>query len=367
MVPRRVAAAIILIALSSASCLEPPVSESLDVRIRAGGASEVSIGVVLRDPSDYDGAPQVRQRIESEARDLETGNDPWSARLRSVEPERQRDVVDRADGRLRRIVRHAALRAPANLREFLRDTGVDVVYAEGEDWAELTITPGPAGRATSAQRQRIRAELSVWSASLATYVEATKELYDYLDRNPDRARVCLGTILSETPEGEALTEDESALVERANDAIGAIGNVLDPVPGEPYTLDEISRLVHDPFPAPIRVTVSGEMLEREGFPGELDSELRIPAYSLWSAFTRLEGRWIAPDPALAMWRHDIAKIGKPFDLDAFLTVPRRAAPVPDENEVRGAIESRLKPEPVYRVRWTPAENDDAVSALEREP
>lgn len=365
MVSRR--AAVALIALLSAGCLEPPVSESLDLRMRPGGASVVSIGVVLRDPSDYDNAPKVKQRIESEARDLETGSDSWSTRLRSVEPERQRDVADLAQGRLRRIVRHAALRSPADLREFLRDTGVNVVYADGEHWAELTITPGHADRATAAQRQRIRAELSVWSTGLATYVAATKALYDYLDKHPDRARICLGAIVSEKPEGESLTEEESALVEPVNDAIGAIGDVLDPVAGEPYTLDEISRLVYDPFPAPMTVTVPGEITEREGFPGELPSKLRIPAYSLWSAFTRLEGRWISPDPALAIWRHDVARTGKPFDLDAFLAIPRRAVVAPTDGEVRRAIENHLKPEPVYRVRWTPSAKDDADSDLEWEP
>jgi hypothetical protein len=161
-------------------------------------------------------------------------------------------------------------------------------------------------------------------------------------------------------EGEKLTDPESALTTRVNDAISAVVAVLDPAPGEPYTIDEISRLVYDPFPAPMRVSVSGEIVEREGFPGELGSELRIPVFSIWSAFERLGGRWFSPDPALAIWRNDIAKTGKEVDLDAFLAIPRRTAPAPMETEVRGAIENELRPAPVYRVRWTPAEKDDNV-------
>ena len=357
MIDRRFA--VIPIALLVAGCLEPPVSESLDVRVLHDGASVVSIGVVLRDPSEYDKAPKVQERLESAARELETGSDPWSARLRGLDPERQRDVVDRERGRLRRVVRHALFHDPDDLREFLRDTGVGVVYADGEGWAELTLTPGTSGRATAVQRQRLDVELEAFGANLAHYAAATKQLYDYLETNPNRARACLGKIFWEkVEEAEKFTDEESALTTRLNDAIGAIGVVLDPAPGEPYTIDEISRLVHDPFPAPMRVTVPGEIVEREGFPGELKSALEIPVFSIWSAFERLEGRWISPDPALAMWRDDIAKTGKPFDLDAFLAIPRRAAIVPTEDEVRGAIANQLRPAPVYRVRWTPAEKDD---------
>lgn len=337
MIARRVA--VILIALPLAGCLEPPVSESLDVRMMRRGASVVSVGVVLRDPSDYDKAPQVQQRLESAVRELEEGNDPWSARLR-------------------RVVRHAQLQAPEDLREFLRDTGIGVVYSEGEGWAELSLSPGRASRATAAQRQHLDSQLEAFSANLVDYSAAMRKLYDHLDGNPHRARVCLGEILSLKIEGEKLTDEESALVERVDNAISALGAVLDPAPGEPYTIDEISRFVYDPFPAPMRVTVPGEIAEREGFLGELGSALKIPVFSIWSAFERLEGRWFSPDPALAMWRDDIAKTGKPFDLDAFLAIPRRAALAPTTNEVRGAIENQLRHEPVYRVRWTPAEMDD---------
>jgi hypothetical protein len=356
MIARRVA--VILIALPLAGCLEPPVSESLDVRMMRGGASVVSVGVVLRDPSDYDHVPRVRQRVESAARELEEGNDPWSARLRRVDAARQRDVVDRERGRLRRVVRHALLPTPQDLCEFLRDTGIAVVYADGDRWAELSLSPGRASRATAAQRQRLDAELDAFSASLAEYAAAIRKLYEHIGANPDRAHVCLGEILSVKTEGESLTDEESALVEKINDASSALVSVLEPAPGEPYTIDEVSRLVYDPFPAPMRVSVSGEIVEREGFPGELGSVLNIPMFSIWSAFERLEGRWFSPDPALAMWRDDIAKTGKPFDLDAFLAIPRRADVAPTASEVRGAIENQLRPEPVYRVRWTPVAKDD---------
>ena len=358
MAGRRIA--VVLLTLPLAGCLEPPVSESLEVRVLRGGASLVTVGISLRDPTDYDKSPRVQQRLESEARELASGSDAWSDRFRRVEPSRQRDVVDHDRGRLNRVERHALLDGPEDLREFFRDTGVGVAYADGEGWGELTLMPGRPARATSAQRQRLETELATFSAGVADYAAATKRLYDHLSINPDRARACLGAIVADKAEGETLTDDESALVNGVNDAIGVITAVLAPVSGEPFTLDEISRLAYDPFPAPTRVSVPGTIVEREGFPGELASELKIPVCSVWSAFERLEGRWFSPDPALALWRHDAAKSGDPFSLDAFLAIPRRAAPAPLESEVRGAIDDQLKPAPVYRVRWRP----DALDAAE---
>jgi hypothetical protein len=357
MIDRRFA--VLPIALLLAGCLEPPVSESLDVKLLRGGASVVSIGVALRNASDYDKSPRVQQRLESDARELEEGSDPWSARLRAVEPERQRDVVDRQEGHLRRVVRTALFPEPADLRAFLLDTGIGVVYGEGEGWAELTLTPGRSARATAAQRQHLNVELSEFCRNVATYASATKALYAHLDAHPDRAPACMGELFSVKAKDVKLTDEESALVTRVNDAISAVCVVLEPAPGEPYTIDEISQLVYDPFPARMRVTVPGEIVEREGFPGELESELRIPVYSIWSAFERLEGRWFSPDPALATWRHDISKSEAPFDIDAFLAIPRRASVAPTDDEVRAAIENQLKPAPVYRVRFTPAEKDEA--------
>jgi hypothetical protein len=358
MIARR--AAFVLVALPLVGCLEPPISESLEIRMRRGGASIVSIGVALRDPSEYDKAPRIQQRLESEARDLAQGNDPWSARLRRVEPERQKDVIDRKQGGLRRVVRIALLGTSDDLREFFRDTGIGVAYVDGSDWGELTLTPGRPSRATAAQRQRLDVEVEAFSANVAWYASAMKKLYDYLDGQPDRARICLGDVLSVKTEGETLTDEESALVEDVNEAISALGNVLAPAPNEPYTLDEISRFVYDPFPAPIRVVVPGEIVEREGFAGQPGSALQIPVFSIWSAFERLEGRWFSPDPALALWRDDAANTGNPLDLDAFLAIPRRASVAPTTGEVRGAVENQLRPRPVYRVRWTPDARADAA-------
>jgi hypothetical protein len=354
----------LIVALTA--CLEPPVSESLDLWILPGGASVVTIGIVVRDPSDFEGNPKVRQRLEAEMRALAEGTDPWSLRLRAASPVRERDVADREEGRLCRVTRHASFDAPDDLRAFLRDTGVGVDYGEGKGWAELTILPGRSGRPTTAQRERVKEALEKWSGTLASYFAATADLYAYLDGHPDRARACLAVLLTALPEGETLSDDEARLTKAVDDAMSECWEVLVVPPDEAYTIDELSQMVYDPFPAPIRVSVPGKIDEREGFPGELDAPLVVPTTSLWSSFERIEGRWAAPDIAQAVWRHDRAAPKTEFDFDAFVALPRRASR-PDVGEVRAAIEAALRPASVYRVRWIPAEAPEAPLPFDREP
>jgi len=339
----------VLIAVLLSGCLEPPIIERLDIRMLAGGGSVVSVRVSLSKLSDFDDRPKVQQRLESETRALEEGTDAWSKRLAAAAPTRERDLRDLADGRLFRLTRHGQLGGPDDLRAFLRDTGVEVAYAKGDGWEELTLLPGRPGRPTLAQRERVKSELDSWSAKLAAYFSALTSLYAYLDHHPDRARVCLASIVAKVPPGESLSDEESALSKAVEDAMGDCGSVLVAPPDEPYTIDELSRMVYDPFPAAIRVAVPGPVLEREGFPGE--GALEIPEASLWSAFVRLEGHFASPDPLVLAWRHDTGE-GSEIDLDA-LGAQRRHASRPTADEVRTAIESQLRTAPVYRVRWAP--------------
>jgi hypothetical protein len=347
---RRRLAPLVLLVLPTAACLEPPVSESLDVQMLDAGASRVSLTVSLRDPADYVQMPMVRQRLEEEARSYDAGTDAWSDRLRAASPSRERVSVDREKRTLRRVERQADLDTPEDLAALLRDTGVDVAYAHGDGWAELALVPGSSRRATSAQRRLVRAELDRFSEAVAAHIQATDELYAYLERNPGRARACLGAIVSDAPEDEPLSEEEKALIGAVDERIGDLGDVLQIAPDEALTLDELSGLVHDPFPAEVHVGVPGKIVEREGFPG--DDDLTIPRLTVWSAYTRLSARWMAPDLALELWRHDREKGGRPIDVGALASLRRRVGVKPSAPEVRRAIERELTPASVYRVRWS---------------
>ena len=339
----------VLIAVLLSGCLEPPIIERLDIRMLTGGGSIVSVIVSVSKPSDFEDRPKVQQRLESATRALEEGTDPWSHRLAAAAPTRERDVRDLADGRLFRLTRHGQLAGPDDLGAFLRDTGVGVAYEKGDGWEELTLLPGRPGRPTLAQRERVKSELGSWSVKLAAYFSALASLYAYLDRHPERARVCLASILTKAPPGESLSAEESELSKAVEDAMGDCGSILVAPPDDPFTIDELSRMVYDPFPAAIRIAVPGEVLEREGFPTE--GALEIPEASLWSAFVRLEGRFVSPDPALLAWRRDTGR-GIEIDLDT-LTAQRRHASRPTADDARVAIEDQLRTAPVYRVRWAP--------------
>jgi hypothetical protein len=70
---------------------------------------------------------------------------------------------------------------------------------------------------------------------------------------------------------------------------------------------------------------------------------------------------MAPDPLLSFLRAQRDR-KRPFELDAFAALPRRAESPPDAAAVRKELERWLAPAPVYRVAWTPAEpppGDDA--------
>ena len=348
---RRVTVSLALLLLPTAACLEPPVSESLEVAMLEDGASRVSVTVALRDPHDFARLPMVRERLEDAERAYEEGTDPWSERLRAAAPSREHLSVDREKGALRRVERQADLDDPSDLAAFLRDTGVDVAYAEGEGWEELTLVPGSPRRATSAQRQLVREELERFSEAASGYIEATSALYAYLERRPERARRCLAALVADVPDDEPLDEEETALVGAVDEGIGSLGGVLQPAPDEALTLDELSGLVHDPFPAEVRIAVPGKILESDGFLGRGEAALTIPRLSFWSAYVRLSGRWMTPDLALELWRHDQEGSRRPIDVEALAALPRRVSATPSAPEIRRAVERDLVPAPSYRVRW----------------
>ncbi len=75
--------------------------------------------------------------------------------------------------------------------------------------------------------------------------------------------------------------------------------------------------------------------------------------SMWEAMTRLVGRWLAPDPLVAVVRHELCETCKgEFPLGTFLEQPRSAATaMPSARDLNAAIERQLQPAPAYRLRW----------------
>ncbi|HEX7184114.1 MAG TPA: hypothetical protein VF756_19950 [Thermoanaerobaculia bacterium] len=350
--------ALIAIALLLSSCFEPPIDESLRLRFLPNGV------VVLTSTVEFAGLerqsnPALERRLAQTRQAVLEGWDPWSQRFAAIDPAAERFSWEKRLGELHKGTRSAAITEPRDLAGFFRDTSIQVSYEIREGTAELVITPGTPTRATRKQRKEMERTVEDWTGRVAEYLAASEDLYRYLEDRPDRARPCFGVLfgelLSETDKEtlEELFDPERKRVDRLSEAMAEVWDVLLVPKGTDHSLDEVSHLVYDPFPAPLTVRLPGAPLEApEGFAvDEKAQTLTAAGPGLWQALRSLEGRWISPDPLLLYVTRGGQSQKEPMDLDEFLALPRRAARPSSSTEVRRAIEERLKPAPLYRVTF----------------
>jgi len=69
--------------------------------------------------------------------------------------------------------------------------------------------------------------------------------------------------------------------------------------GESFSMNELTRLVFDPFPARLTVSVDGRVLQSDGWIAE-SGFFERPAVDAWNALVSLEGRWLSPDLVTAL-------------------------------------------------------------------
>jgi hypothetical protein len=361
-----------------AACFDPPVRESVRLRFLQDGLVIVSSSVELDPLAEDDKNPALDRRLSDLRHDLLEGLDPWAQRFGAAEPAAERFSWEKHLGLLVGAKRSAVLDEPARLRSVFGDTALAVTYEVREDGtAELTIVPGAPSQATRKQRKDLERVLDDWSADVAEYLAATADLYDWLEDNPTRAEACMqelfGDVLSEQStqaegekEPEALSAEEQKRVDRVQEAMTEVLDVLRIPPDQDRSVDELSHLVYDPFPAPLSIQLPGNPLEVEGFEpsGSEDRVWSVDTPGLWSALRTLEERWVAPDPVMVYVEHK-GRDAEGLDLSALLDTPRRVnRPLPNSLEVRRAIEDRLKPAaPVYRAVWKtePRSDDDKFS------
>jgi hypothetical protein len=355
-----------LIVLSS--CFDPPVREDLRLRFLLNGAVVATSTVRITDPQESN--PALARRLAEVRRTLLDGSDAWSARFAAAEPAAERFAWEKRLGALRSASRSAVFAEPAGLEAFFRDTSLSVGYSIDPErgTAELTIVPGTSTRATRKQRDDTEKTLGAWTAEVAEYLKAGRSLYAYLEDRPDRAHACLGVLFGErlneeeAKDLEELTAEERRRVDRLDDVMGKVLEVLAVPEGSAYSPDEVSQLVYDPFPARLTVKTPGKPLEVLGFlPGE-DGALTVSSPGLWEALRSLEGRWLSPDPVLFYVESARREGENDVDLDAFLEKSRQTVPehlLPSALEVRAAIEERLKPAPLYRAAWQVNPQDES--------
>jgi hypothetical protein len=357
---RRIRAlAVLLPAALTLSCFEQPITESIAIRFLPRDLAMVRVTVRLADPKQFKENPAARDRIEAARRAIVELRDPWSDRIASLAPEEERITWDRSHGEVARFDHRALITETDRLHSFFKDTLVQAGVTRWEDAMEFVLTPWPGSRAGRLDQDRFGRAMDDWATVAVNYLRAGRSLYDYLDANPERARACFASLfkdlLSQDVRSDAgeLTDRDEEVVDPFSDAMAALLEVFSVPSGEAYSVEELSALVHDPFPAPLTVQVPGPVLEVEGFEAGDGDVLRVPTMSLWSAFTRLQTRWITPDPAIVLYQH-LGHGKQPLDLDAFLAQPRSATPPVGPSEVVRALAEEMRTAPVYRVRWSTA-------------
>lgn len=343
-----------LLSLSLTSCFDSPVREDLRLRFLPNGMVVATRKILIEDPEQSN--PALARRLAETRQAILEGSDPWSVRFATVKAAAERSSWEKRLGVLRSAARSAVLGEPGDLEELFRDTSLSVTYSVQPERgvAELAIVPGPSTRATRRQREDTERTLDAWTGDLAGYLRTVQDLYAYLDEHPDRARPCFAALFDKDA-GNAgkLTAEEERRLERLNDAMSKVLEVLAIPPDGAWSPDEISRLVYDPFPADLSLKLPSAPLEVEGFRRSAEGVLSVRSLGLWEALRSLQGRWISPDPVL-VYVEGSRREDHEVDLDAFLQKPRKAMPahlLPSSREIRSEIEGRLRPEPLYRVAW----------------
>ncbi len=335
-----------------AACFDQPVEERLRLSFLGDGQLSLQLSLSLRFPQGLSASEPLARRLRQLEERLLTGTDPWSARFAEIEAAAESLYWEKQEGHLARYERDAVLEDPEAFVDFLADTPIHSTYRRADGIAEVALYPGVSDRATRRERRQVEETLAEWSELLAIYFEAAEDLYRYLEARPRRAVPCFaGLFEEETPEGAvALTPEEEELVEALGNAMGEAVGVLTLDPEAATSLEEISRRVYDPFPARFELQIPGDALESEGFAAAGDLWI-VPGLSLWSAFRRLEGRWLAPDPMSAYVHHYQSGDDTPFDVRGFAADRRLAEPAPGADEVLAALREWLEPATVYRVAW----------------
>jgi len=361
----------VALAAASLSCFEQPVRERLVLKFLPGGGVVIAVSVDLAAEEIFEENRAARERIQTLRRDLEQDKDDWSRRIASIEPALERTLWDRQNGKLQSVSRSIVVEHAEVLSRFFSDTLIRAQITQRDEEMELSLSPGPGSRASRSQREEFETRQRAWLASYSRYLRAASQLYAYLEEHPTRAPVCFAAVFAEAA-GDARQEDlgppnpqEQELIDTVRKSIDEALSLFSLPTQSPYSLEELSRLVYDPFPAPLTVQLPAPALKSEGFVDKGDQILEIPTRSLWEALGALRDRWITPDLVLVKYRLEIRR--KPLDLGALVDVKRSATAPPTAAELEQALQEQLVPARLYRVRWSTHDlpESDPIEDLEK--
>lgn len=352
------------LAIVMTGCFRSPVERSLELIFGAAGGVRAVLVTRLDWPAagESDQGPNARasKRLAQVAQQIERGDDSWSREVARLEPKRERVAYEREAGRLVLAERSVDLVDPRDLAPVFAASGVDYVFGVLGGKATLTLRPGSSRRATGRDRAAYQASIGPWLQAAGAYVAALRGLYAYLEAEPSRARACLGPLVADVLDDEVkeslpeLRENEQVLVAAVNEAMTALAGVFraQEASDEGYSLDEISNLVHDPFPAPLTIRLPRAPLEVIGFEGGAGGTLVVGGTSLWSAWLDVAAKVVEPDPLREVVTRYRATVDEParLDLDE-LAARKRFAEATDARELGERIAERLEPAPLYQASW----------------
>ena len=345
----------VLLCLPLTGCFEEPVVEHFHLTLRGAGPVIVTVVQEVADPDLASSNTALADRMEASRNALEHELDPWSRRFALLQPLAEHQSIERVDGELRRSVHSAVLASFDDVARMVEAEGLSGNLTVNGGVAELSLFSTGGSRATAVQRQKVERRLVEWSQSLADYFESVIDLYGYLDARPDRSVPCFAHIFDThegVPGSGPLEPEEEELVLRVKDTMDGVVEALLVADGESYSLNELARLVYDPFPARLTISVTGAVLESEGLvaaPGFFER----PAVDAWTALVSLEGRWAAPDLVTALVSPAPEDEQPELDPVEFATRPRSFATPPTPQEVESELLSALVPEPALALRWRP--------------
>jgi len=358
---------ILCLCLPLLGCFEEPVREHLHLTLRGGGPVIVTVVQEVTSSDQTGDNPELDDRLEESRDTIDNALDPWSQRFALLEPLAEHISIERVEGELRRSIHSAVLPSFDEMLQMVEADGLTGSLTIVGGTADLELFPTGGSRANYTQRQDAERMLSEWSVALVVYFEAVADLYAYLDQRPDRAVPCFAHIFDQHEDlGSTgpLEPIEEELVEQVKDAMEDVTFALIVGKGEAFSLNELIRLVYDPFPARLTIAVEGQVLEAVGFSAGADFFERRPV-DAWNALRSLDGRWISPDLVTA------AAAPAPEDRQpipnvlALASSPRRYLPPPEAAEVESAIVAGLVPEEMLRLSWRPppAADEESVDWL----
>jgi len=344
---------IALLCLPLTACFEQPVREHLHLTIRGDGSVVATVVQQVAPADRAQDNPQLADRLEESRTSLEQKLDPWSQRFARLMPLAEHQSLEISEGEVRRAIHSAVFESFDEAVRLVEGDGLSGNLVDTGRAMELNLFSTGGSRATYSQRQGMDRRLRQWSSELAEYFGSVIDLYEHLDLNPGRAVPCLAHVF-DMHEGLGeigpLSELEERLVVKTKESMEAAAEALLVPDDEAFSLNELSRLVYDPFPARLTVTVDAEVLGAVGFSTGAGYFER-PAVDVWNALRALEGRWVAPDLVTAAAAPVPDDQQPEPDVLLLASMARRYSSPPSSGEVESAILAELIPEEMLQLRW----------------